>query len=89
MAELKRCPFCGGLAEMTFIYPIYGAGGCEVKCSMCKARVNDFNFTETHIDSEKGTLSTPATIKSISQCIERAINAWNRRDENGIHTIEK
>ena len=80
--ELEPCPFCGGVAEMTFKLPVYGAGGCEVKCLMCKAKVHDFKYTETHI-TESGGLSTPATIKSISKCIERAIEAWNRRVGEG------
>lgn len=80
--ELKPCPFCGGVAELTFKLPVYGAGGCEIKCTMCRARVNNFKYTELHINKEKGTLSTPATIESISKCIERAVEAWNRRVKN-------
>lgn len=81
MAELKPCPFCGGAAELTFKHPVYGAGGCEIKCISCRAKVNDFGYTETHIN--KNSISTPATIESISQCIKRAIEAWNRRADNG------
>lgn len=81
--ELKPCPFCGGVAELTFKLPVHGAGGCEIKCITCCARVNDFKYAELHINEEKGMLSTPATIESISECIERAIKAWNRRADNG------
>lgn len=77
--KLRNCPFCGGVAELTFKMPVYGAGGCEIKCISCRARVNDYGYSEQKFDEEKGTLSTPATIKSISKCIDRAINAWNLR----------
>ena len=80
MTELKPCPFCGSVAELTFKMPVYGAGGCEIKCIMCHAKVNDFKYTETHFNS--GTITTPATIGSISGCINRAIEAWNRRADN-------
>ena len=76
---VKNCPFCGSVAELTFKMPVYGAGGAEVKCISCKAKVNDFNYTEQHFDTEKQTISTPATPESISRCIERAVKAWNRR----------
>lgn len=81
MSELKPCPFCGGAVELVFKMPVFGAGGCEIKCLMCKARVNDFRYTETHI--KEHSISTPATIESISGCIERAIKAWNRRASDG------
>lgn len=79
MIKLKSCPFCGGAAELTFKMPIYGAGGCEIKCitSTCRAVVRDFGYTETRFNEE--SISTPATIESISQCIKRATKAWNRR----------
>ena len=82
MADLKPCPFCGGCAELTFKLPVYGTGGCEIKCISCRAKVNDYGYSEQHFDEEKGTISTPATIKSMSGCIERAVKAWNRRAEN-------
>lgn len=81
--ELKPCPFCGGVAELTFKLPVYGAGGCEIKCLMCRAKVNDFGYAEQHINKVTGALSTPATIESISGCIERAVAAWNRRVREG------
>lgn len=77
--KLRKCPFCGGVAELTFKMPVYGAGGCEIKCISCRAKVHDFGYTEQHLDMEKGTISTPATIESISGCIDRAIEKWNRR----------
>lgn len=83
MAELKPCPFCGGIPELIFKMPVFGAGGCEIKCISCRAKINDFGYVENHFDEEKGTLSTPATPKSIIGCIERAIEAWNRRVSDG------
>lgn len=80
---LENCPHCGNPAEMFFKIPIYGAGGCEIKCNMCGARVNDFNFSEHHVDDETHALSTPVTIAAIAGCIERAVEKWNRRVENG------
>ena len=79
IVELKSCPFCGGIAELTFKIPVYGAGGCEIKCAVCHARVIDFKYSECHSDEEARTVSTPTTFESISKCIERTIKAWNRR----------
>ena len=81
MEEIKPCPFCGGSAEITFKIPVYGVGGCEIKCTMCRARVNDCKYSEYRFDEETRTFSTPTTYESISKCIERAIKAWNRRAE--------
>lgn len=81
--ELKLCPFCGGVAEMTFKWPIYGAGGCEIKCIRCGTKVNDFGYSETHFDKATMTLSTPVTPDAIRRCIERAVKKWNRRVGEG------
>ena len=83
MQKLKPCPFCGSPAELTFKIPVSGAGGCEIECTMCYARVNDFKYVECRLDEETGTLSALITLESISKCIERAINAWNRRANEG------
>lgn len=78
---LKPCPFCGGVAELDFKIPVYGAGGCEIKCLNCKGALRDFNFTETHLDET--SVSTFATVESITKCIERTVKAWNRRATDG------
>lgn len=75
--KLPKCPFCGGVPELIFKIPVFGAGGCEIKCTTCQARVNDFNYSETHFNGE--TLSTPITTKSVVKCIIRAVAKWNRR----------
>lgn len=79
---LNKCPHCGGLAELTFKVPIYGAGGCEIKCISCGSRINDFKYSETHVNEDSSTLSTPVTLDAIRMCIERAVAKWNRRFEN-------
>lgn len=77
--SVDKCPHCGSPVDLTFKIPVYGAGGCEIKCSMCNAKMNDYNYTESHFDEERRTLSTPATLDSIIKCIERAVTRWNRR----------
>lgn len=81
--KLKPCPFCGGVADLVFKIPVYGTGGCEIKCTMCKGRMNDFRYTETHLTAN--SISTPYTIDSITGCIKRTIEAWNRRGPNDKH----
>ena len=57
MAELKRCPFCGGRASL-----ILKGGSYFVKCNWCPgAVITDF----------------------VHQSKEEAIEAWNRRVNNG------
>lgn len=66
MAELKPCPFCGGIARICdhkfyngktkdFSYHNYG-----VKCIVCFAQIWQFYNTK-----------------------EEAVDAWNRRTDNG------
>jgi len=76
---LKSCPFCGGVAELTFKLPVYGAGGCEIKCISCRARINDFGYSLQVFDEDRKTLSTPVTVESITRCIERAVERWDHR----------
>ena len=56
MAELKPCPFCGGVAEISLLFGRYG-----VACSSCQG----------------------AIIPCPYQSKEEAIEAWNRRAEDG------
>ena len=58
MAELKPCPFCGGVAYVQYNFYLTA----EVVCSNC---------------GSKGTACCGVNID------ERAIEAWNRRADNG------
>ena len=58
--KLKPCPFCGGEASVINTTAL-GLDCKSVMCRKCKAKVNNFNGTNSE---------------------ERAINAWNRRDDN-------
>ena len=78
---LKPCPYCGGVSELAFKIPVYGAGGCEIKCLTCNATIRDFKFSETHLG--ENSVSTFVTIESITKCIERTTKAWNRRVSDG------
>lgn len=81
MAELKPCPFCGGAAELNFRIPLFGIGGANIVCTRCKAMVRDTRYFENGIDAEAGYYQR-TTIETISGCIERVIEAWNRRADN-------
>jgi len=77
--EVKGCPHCGGTAELTFKLPVFGWGGCKIKCLCCGAEMQDTKFTEQKFDENTKTLSTSATPESIAACIERTVAKWNRR----------
>lgn len=74
--ELKPCPFCGGIAELTFSGKSYMSdymkGFIIVKCTMCGAAAKGYFY-------EGGEILIPLeeTIGGI-----KAVDAWNRRADN-------
>ena len=67
---------------MTFKLPVFGMGGCEIKCLSCGAKMQDTKFTEQRFNEVSRTLATPATAEAIAACIERTVEKWNRRVGN-------
>ena len=66
MAEMKKCPFCGGKAELVDVNMGHGAYGAAVQCEECGCRTHAF-------------------CARLDWCAnEKAIEAWNRRAEDGI-----
>ena len=65
--ELKPCPFCGGVAQLTHKSECWGHGmnidEHFVKCTQCGCK------GKTH----------PAYDKTTAQCITDAIVSWNKR----------
>lgn len=84
MLSLEPCKACGGLASLTFKLPVYGAGGCEIKCLSCGYSIRDTKYAEVNFDEGRSTLSTPVTPKSIYECIERTMDKWNGREDNAF-----
>jgi Lar family restriction alleviation protein len=81
MAELKPCPFCGGESAVAFASPWfmlkrlhnrYVFAGCR-KCGCTTQLYNANNHTRSPILNDVHT----------QQAKERAIEAWNRRAEDG------
>lgn len=71
--ELKPCPFCGGEAVIKAVNRNYGLTiWCQ--CQKCGAR------TEGYLPN---TNNEDATIDSIENCKNRALEKWNRRVDNG------
>lgn len=70
--ELKPCPFCGGKAVIRKYDELVGHGMVDTyyfaKCKSCKMRGRKFGILEAH---------------TVDDRIKKAINAWNRRAENG------
>lgn len=70
--EVKNCPFCGGEGMLTKKFVCVGHGDyCDeyfVTCKECKARGQSFD----------DYLSEP-----LEKLICKAIEAWNRRCDNG------
>ena len=73
----KHCPHCGAPVDFVFRIPAFGVGGAEIKCTVCGAMMRDTHHFE-QIWGE-GTVSTPVTTESMVKCVERCIEAWNRR----------
>ena len=68
MAELKPCPFCGGIADVRYIKR--------------KMRYRLFNFMDiTHYAYVKCKICGATT--AVKETRENAIEAWNRRADNG------
>lgn len=71
MAELKSCPFCGGEAKMKHGYPnrqCKSPRQAFVQCKVCKCK------TVTY---------TQLPFQAWSDVDRLAIEAWNRRAEDG------
>ena len=71
------CPFCGSAAELSFSNPVYGAGGWRIQCTMCKAMIADYKYTETVLGDN--TIYTPITTDSLLASLERVLKKWNAR----------
>ena len=68
--ELKPCPFCGG--EAVLITRVCDKFIHRVACTVCLAQMGESHWA---MDSEKGKL--------FFEKEEDAIEAWNRRAEDG------
>ena len=77
--ELEKCPHCSSLPTLLFKLPVYGWGGCEIKCPACGAEMRNAKFSESIFVEETKTLKTPVTIESIAACIKSTVERWNRR----------
>ena len=71
-SELKKCPFCGGKAEIRMDSVMVGFNESDdfytVKCTAC--RMSGSRYGRLDGDSKR-------------ERIEKAITAWNRRADNG------
>ena len=68
-AELKPCPFCGGEAEIERTTRCMITAEIRIFCTKCGATVRNWEKTFWHV----GYFDTE----------EEAIEAWNRRAEDG------
>lgn len=75
---LKACAHCGGLPELTFLWPVYGCGGCKIKCLSCGAEVRNARYTINKFDAQTRTLHTPVTLYSMLTCINSTVRRWNK-----------
>lgn len=75
MIRLKRCPFCGWEAVIKAIYKSYGFTiWYQCKNNSCDARTVGYcpNISEEN-----------HTLENIESCKNKAVEAWNRRVNNG------
>jgi hypothetical protein len=76
MEELKKCPFCGGIAEAESMDNDAGWSGEGVQCLGCDANVSMPFSRYDH----NGDLWSPEEVqKSRNLAREVAIRMWNRR----------
>lgn len=72
MDELKRCPFCGGKAEMC--NSVGGLGKFwYVRCKKCYSRGSEVYESRRKLEPEE-------EYAAIKGAWEKAIKAWNRRE---------
>ena len=94
MEELKPCPFCGGKAKvMAREKKFFGwrGNGLKVKsyfaycaCNRCRARGNPVS---TSPSSEEPITYTGKYRKWFLPYIDRAVEAWNRRADDGTNKM--
>lgn len=73
--ELKSCPFCGGEAVIKAANKNYGFTiWCQCKDGNCGARTVGYCPDTNNEDN---------SLESIESCKNRAVEAWNRRANNG------
>ena len=80
MTELKPCPFCGGKADVKH-GTIYMDETYRVECSLCLCMTKRV-FVNNPSLLPNGKLN-PDTRYSALQAIEKAVELWNRRADNG------
>ena len=68
--KLKRCPFCGGWAELKFSYECWSA---FVRCSGCFCKTAEYTIS--------GPNSPDTASVDNCQAVQSAIRDWNSRVE--------
>lgn len=81
MAELKPCPFCGGVAGFIAKAPDTTENKAGYKfviaCTLCGATIpSTEGFAYFHLNFDGSATIT-------SDCLNRAAKQWNRRAEDG------
>ncbi len=80
--DLKPCKRCGyHAAEIVVRMPIYGRYGACVRCSYCGEETKTHGITYVMTCGKK--MATPTIKSSLMGGIERAVQDWNRRTDDG------
>lgn len=74
MEKLKPCPFCGGVGKVKAAKKDYVGFIIWCECEKCHAQAGGYCPDIKHEDS---------AIENIEFCKSKAIEAWNRRANNG------
>lgn len=81
--ELKRCPFCGGQAELCQV-EVVGRTVVYVKCNECAS------FGRKEFEGwTMGFKEHPAKYRSLEDAKRNAASNWNRRFKRHANTLKK
>ena len=74
--ELKPCPFCGGRAVIRET-KLYLDEAIQIHCKKCSVHTPKEIFNHLHYSDGEEVYVTK------TMAVEKVINKWNRRAENG------
>lgn len=76
MIHLRKCPFCGGEAELKVQDNIFGMKMARITCKSCHCVSNVFVEGKT-----VAFAGIPSKYVTLEECINKAAEQWNKKVE--------